>query len=369
MKRGARGALANAALAIAGMLAALGAIEVGVRLFDPQPAFLYRFSPATWYEPIPGARFTYRREEFAVPITYNSFGMRDRERSIENASGALRVALLGDSFAEAKEVPLDSTLAQTLDRLLRESVSERPVEVLNFGVSGFGTVASAIRFETLASRFRPDVTLYLFVHNDPEDNVSNDARLYTLGENSLEFREHRLGGAKRVSREIVDWSKRNLHAYRFLRFRAERLISARRAQGQGASAPGEPDAPGSLGRSESFEWRVTRLAIERLRDRVAQGGGALLVASATTTGADMTRELARTCSDLGVPFVDLAPALAADPGPVSYRFDGHWRSRGHAVAARELAPVLSAMLRERAGIRTPPAASDAPRAGAPDAAR
>lgn len=363
MKRIAPRVFPNAALAAAGVIVAIGAAEIGVRAFDPQPAYLYRFSPTTRYEPIPGARFTYRREEFAVPITYNSFGMRDRERTIESASGALRIALLGDSFAEAKEVPFDSTLAQALERCLAASGDGRRVEVLNFGVSGFGTVASAIRFETLAQRFRPDVTIYLFVHNDPEDNVANDARLYTLDDSQLRFRTTHLHGAKRFAREFVDWSKRHLHSYRFLRFRLDRLKSARQEErSAGAAGAGgsesrddDPSAPG---------WRVARLALERLRDRVAENGGALVVVQATTTGDAMTRTLAATCEGLGIPLIDVVPALAADAGPVSYRFDGHWRSRGHDVAARAIAAALAPVIGSRAS-----QGADAHAGHAPDAER
>ncbi|MFN0151982.1 MAG: hypothetical protein ACKVU1_14880 [bacterium] len=358
--------LASIGLALAALFAVIAAMEVAVRIADPQPAFRYRFSPATWYEPIPGARFTYQREEFAVPVEYNSFGMRDRERSIENGSGALRVALVGDSFAEAKEVPFDSTLAQTLERLMAANLREQPVEVLNFGVSGFGTVASTIRFESLGAKFHPDVVIYLFVQNDPADNVENDARLYTLRDGALEFHEHRLSDTARIWRASVDWAKQNLHVYRFLRFRAERLVAARNTRNP-ARGTGDLDAKSAGGDSGAPAWRITRLAIARLRDRVADTGGRLLVVQGTTSGAEMTKNLALICSELGIPFLDIVPALAADPGPVRYQFDGHWRSRGHAVAARAIALALVTILAEPEQPTLPPARVDTPRPDSSDA--
>jgi hypothetical protein len=42
---------------VAGSLILLGVLlEIGVRLVSPQPVTRYRFSPDTFYEPIPGAR-------------------------------------------------------------------------------------------------------------------------------------------------------------------------------------------------------------------------------------------------------------------------------------------------------------------------
>ena len=147
MRRHRRQVAANGAIVLASLVLVGVVFEMGVRLFSPQPAIRYRYSPDSFYEPVPGARFVYRRQEFATPIDYNAFGMRDRPRQLERFPGELRLALVGDSFAEGKEVPFDSCLAHLLEGKLQERLGQRRVEVLNFGVSGYGTVASTARFQ------------------------------------------------------------------------------------------------------------------------------------------------------------------------------------------------------------------------------
>jgi acetyltransferase AlgX (SGNH hydrolase-like protein) len=342
--------LANASLLIGSSALAILVFELGVRLIEPQPAYQYRFSPTTFYEPIPNARFVHEREEFSIPITYNAYGMRDRPRTLEKAPGALRVALVGDSFAEGKEVPLDSTVAQCLERRLSAAFPERTVEVLDFGVAGFGTAASTIRFETLGARFRPNLAIYLFVHNDPSDNVGRDARLYTVTDGHMEFRTFRLSPMRRAARSVIDWVKQNMHSYRFVRFRIDRALAARAARRRGVAgdeAFADAEKQGSSTPSEEA-WTMTRLAVERLRDSVRGAGATLLVAQATTAGDSMTGRIAAICEQVGVPFIDLVPALEADPGPVTFKTDGHWCARGHDVAAAALAPAVTQILRSEA---------------------
>ena len=346
MRRAGGHRFADAGLLIGSLAFAVALLELAVRWIEPQPAYQYRFSPTTFYEPIPNARFVHQREEFSVPITYNAFGMRDRSRALEKPPGALRIALIGDSFAEGKEVPLDSTVAQCLERRLSAAFPEQPVEVLNFGVAGFGTAASTVRFETLATRFQPDLAIYLFVHNDPSDNVGRDARLYTVTDSRMEFRTYRLGPGRRVARSVIDWVKQHLHSYRFVRFRIDRALAGRRARRSGADGEALADAANGGGSApDERAWMMTRLAIERLQESVRASGATLVVAQATTTGASMTSRISAICEQAGIPFIDLVPALAADPGPVTLETDGHWCARGHDVAAATLAPAVAQILR------------------------
>lgn len=345
MRRPRRRLAANALLLLGSSALAVAIVEAVVRVVAPQPAYQYRFSSATYYEPIPNARFVHEREEFSIPVEYNAFGMRDRPRTPAKPAGVLRIALVGDSFAEAKEVPLDSTVAQRIERVLAAEFPSRVVEVLNFGVAGFGTAASAIRFETLGVRFAPDVVVYLFVHNDPADNVARDARLYAISDGRMVFRTHTARGATRAARSAIDWVKQNLHSYRLVRFRIDRALAAREAK-QGSARGAEPANGLDIRESAGDDaWVATHLAIARLAQSARSAGAAFLVAQATTTDAAMTSRLVEICERVGAPFIDLVPVLAADAGPITFETDGHWSSRGHAVAASALAPAIATVVR------------------------
>jgi lysophospholipase L1-like esterase len=115
------------------------------------------------------------RSEGEAYVRINSHGWRDAERSLERPAGALRVAVLGDSFTEALQVPLEKTFPARLERELNEC---RPggvprVEVLNFGVSGYGTAQQLLTLRERVWQYDPQVVLLAFL---PLNDVANNSR-------------------------------------------------------------------------------------------------------------------------------------------------------------------------------------------------
>lgn len=91
----------------------------------------------------------------------NSHGQRDIERALEKTG--TRILLLGDSVVQGIRTPaLDDTISRQLEQLLEP----RGIEVLNFGVSGYNTLAEAELFETKGLAFDPDLVILVFVAND-----------------------------------------------------------------------------------------------------------------------------------------------------------------------------------------------------------
>src|SRR5919202_2034890 len=60
------------------------------------------------------------RKEGAVFVRINTDGLRDREHTKEKPSGTLRVAVVGDSYAEAFQVEQDKAFWSVLERRLGE---------------------------------------------------------------------------------------------------------------------------------------------------------------------------------------------------------------------------------------------------------
>ena len=97
-------------------------------------------------------------------IHFNGFGMRDRERKIEKEK--YRIAILGDSMIEALQVRDQ----EVVNRVMEKRLADR-VEVLNFGMSGFGTVEELVAYRTKVAPFHPDVVVVAFLpKNDVRDN-------------------------------------------------------------------------------------------------------------------------------------------------------------------------------------------------------
>ncbi len=112
--------------------------------------------------------------EGASFVQVNSDGLRDREHTKAKPPNTLRVAVLGDSFTEAIHVPVEQTFWSKLERKLGncEAVKGRKnVEVINFGVQGYGTAQELIMLRKKVWDYNPDiVVLAFFVGNDVINN-------------------------------------------------------------------------------------------------------------------------------------------------------------------------------------------------------
>jgi hypothetical protein len=88
-------------------------------------------------------------------------GFRDLPRSVSKPADVRRIALLGDSFIEAVQVPLERTAGQVLERTLNNRSGTRGTssgrwEVLNFGISNYGIGQYLLTLEEYVRSYAPD---------------------------------------------------------------------------------------------------------------------------------------------------------------------------------------------------------------------
>lgn len=116
----------------------------------------------TGYSPRPGVSGWVHDEGDAF-VQINADGFRDRDHSHEKPAGTVRIAVLGDSFTEARQVDVSETFWSVTERKLADcrGLAGRQAEVLNFGVSGYGTVQEYLLLEHVWL-FHPDVVLVAF---------------------------------------------------------------------------------------------------------------------------------------------------------------------------------------------------------------
>ena len=120
----------------------------------------------------PGVEGQYQREGAAY-VRINSEGLRDREHPRTKPANTVRIAVLGDSFCEAMHLPMEQTfwflLQQKLDQC--NAFPGKQVEVINFGVSGYGTAQELITLRQKVWDYSPDIVLLAFTtYNDVYDN-------------------------------------------------------------------------------------------------------------------------------------------------------------------------------------------------------
>jgi lysophospholipase L1-like esterase len=109
-------------------------------------------------------------------VKVNAAGFRDRAHALDKPAGTYRVAVVGDSAVEALQLEMEKTFWSQLEKKLRAcpALGGREVEVLAFGVSGYGTAQQHLLIASTALRYQPDLVLLAFAGNDV---VNNSARL------------------------------------------------------------------------------------------------------------------------------------------------------------------------------------------------
>ena len=80
------------------------------------------------------------------------------------------MAVIGDSFVVAREVPFDKTPSQLLEKYLNESNFDglsikQKSEVMNFGTTGFGITQSFLTNRIYLKNFSPEY-VFLFIFED-----------------------------------------------------------------------------------------------------------------------------------------------------------------------------------------------------------
>ncbi len=101
-------------------------------------------------------------------VRTNSLGMRDDEPRGPLGRRLVRIAVVGDSFTFGFGVEQHATYCHQLEGRLNQRAAACDYDVLNFGVSGYGTRHEAAVLEHKVMPFEPDLIIVGYVMNDPQ---------------------------------------------------------------------------------------------------------------------------------------------------------------------------------------------------------
>jgi hypothetical protein len=313
-------------LILFGLLIGFVIAEAGLRLIGYTYPVFYTTDHARGYALRPNMAGWYRKEN-DVYVRINSDGLRDREHSRTKPANTLRIALLGDSYAEALQVPLEDAFWEVMRRQLESCdalTGGRKVEVVNFGVSGYGTAQELITLREQVWDYSPDIVLLaVTTNNDISDNlrvlkktdeipyfVYADGKL-TLDDSFLQTRSFRLRESlvSRLGAWIRD-SSRVIQAFHQAHHALKNYLASRRApnetprpapspsqaqdQSQAQSQPQPENASNDAAAGEELgtdnliyrepkdavwndAWRVTEALMRQMRDEVRNHGARFVV--------------------------------------------------------------------------------------------
>jgi hypothetical protein len=333
----------------------------------------------------PGKRGWYRKESTAY-LEINSLGYLDAEHAREKSDGVIRIAFLGDSFTEARQVPLADGFCKQVERRLNADVRLRGVRVesLCFGVGGYGTAEELLTLRMHVLQFAPDVVvLAMFTANDIADNSRRIANadgalarpFYVRRDGQLvlddSFRDLTVAHLqRRVMLTAVHYSRLLEVANQWRRDREMRARQARHSRP--AMLLGTYDEIYAAPADEVWAdaWSITEDLLGQMQADVVQAGARfVLVTVSTTAQVDPDAERrARLQAQLGVAdlfyserrlrgvgqhrgftVITLGEPMQAEADRRKVYFHGfengdlghgHWNVEGHAIAARIIADEL-----------------------------
>lgn len=160
-------------------------LEIGLRFISPSPN-LFSFAgtdPAVFQESTiipwtlkPNASAPFVSLDFNTEITINSFGLRDKNRTLEKDINTYRIIAVGDSFTYGFGVNNNETYPAILEDLLNRHVQNKQFEVWNAGfASGYTEDTFYLYLREKGLQFKPDMILVgLYVENDVLDFLKNN---------------------------------------------------------------------------------------------------------------------------------------------------------------------------------------------------
>ena len=335
------------------MLGSLGLVEVGLRALAPQ-SIVPRYVEASAYgirKNIAHVRGAMQTSDFQHAFATNSQGFRgSREYSIEKPSGVLRVIVLGDSVTLGHGVSDNETFSSVAERALSR---RRTVEVINMGVSGFGTAEELIQLKEIGFGYHPDLVVLAYFPNDPYNNMVSqlfsveDGRLVRAKESftpALFVRDH--------LSEIPGYSFlcQHSHVVNFIRARLSAFFMDRLGRQNQTSTEIRSDlTPGERMLTEALlqevyrvTWAERRVPLIVLNIPVVLGGR--LIQNFPSQGLGRESE--------AVEVIDIAQTVYRGLGmdDLSYRHDSHPKPMAHELIGEELARVIERHF-ERLAIR------------------
>ena len=146
--------------------------EGALRLIGYSYPEFYQPDQSRGYALRPNMEGWYRKEGEAY-IKINGGGLRDVEHSKEKPANTIRIAIIGDSYPEALPVRLEDTFWSVMGKKLEQdgAFGGKKIEVINFGVSGYGTAQELITLREQVWNYSPDIVLLaVTTNNDVSDN-------------------------------------------------------------------------------------------------------------------------------------------------------------------------------------------------------
>ncbi len=251
------------ALIFVSLTLSLSLLEIGLRLFAPQPVVFFDLGEIYRYDEELGYTLEPNATSLSAGITINSHGLRDYEVSLAKPAGTFRILALGDSYTFGAG-HIDSIYPKVLRRLLAAALpGGPPIQVISAGFPGWGTDEETVWLERDGLDFEPDVVvLGFYVGNDVHDNRVLGPLVPVAGK--LVKREQATRYDSRWGRltlEVVARAHRS-HLYRFVTRRMAGISLPEATPWQGVKDQSTEFKPITDRMMDIYAWRMNVFLVE-----------------------------------------------------------------------------------------------------------
>lgn len=274
----------------------------------------------------PGSIIYYTNSlDFWTTTRVNSWGFADREPlPTSRTENSCHIAVIGDSYVEALEVPIATKMHVQLERLAASELPHLDVTTSAFARGGTGQVAQLPFYERYAARLKPKLVVLVFIRNDFEDNNG-----FRIEYRSLE----RMDGTLRLHAPDPRWQPSPYppprRSYLSQWLKSKRIALQRE--------------PLKTLREGSRCLECASLALRQFATRTQRDNAALVILAEDRIEGLLAEWLDRVAD--GLPVISLADYLAARKltnRDVIWDHDRHWNPTGHRLAAEALLEYLRA---------------------------
>ena len=172
----------NALFVIAGLLLIAVVGEIYLRLANPalEADIPFHFVDGVGLIREPNAELRYANWDAGsfVVSRANSLGFLDREPvSAERAAAGCHIAFIGDSFVEARQVPIADKFHVRMEEMAARELPHLDITTQAYGISATGQIAQLPFYDEYARRLSPNLIILVFHIND---FFNNSVALHSL---------------------------------------------------------------------------------------------------------------------------------------------------------------------------------------------
>jgi len=325
-----------------------------------------RFVPGVGLLNEPGAEARWTNHvDFWVAQRANRWGFLDREPlTPDQAAQTCHIAFIGDSFVEAREVPVADKFQVRLEELAARALPRLNITTSAYGRRATGQINQLPFYDEYARRLRPKLVVLVFFYNDFRDNhrlLAGIFKGWDPDHSPYVVAEKTAAGAFALRPPDPAWRRLPIpgaprDARLLPRLRAELLAQRPRYQSgieaalsiglESLSADGlrlrkllqEPTLPPLFGEVVEF----TAFALDEFQRRVADDGASLwlFLTLGVRVAADPVRVVMEDLAEArGIPVVSQHDYIIRQGRRVRegvFSSDAHWNLTGHQWAAEAL---------------------------------